>query len=81
MSDYRDSIHCRIDPEQVSRPDGGRPVQEISVIMTDDPRSGGRGDRCWLPPAIYTLTPDEAREFAFELLELAEQTERIGARR
>ena len=36
MSDYRDSIHCRIDPEQVWRPDGGRPVQEISVIMTDD---------------------------------------------
>ena len=37
MSDYRDSIHCRIDPEQVWQPsDGGRPVQEISVIMTDD---------------------------------------------
>ena len=42
MSDYRDSIHCRIDPEQLSRPDGGDPVQEISVIMTDDPQPGGR---------------------------------------
>jgi hypothetical protein len=81
MSDYRDSIHCRIDPEQVWRPDGGRPVQEVSVIMTDDHRSGGRRDRCWLPPAICTLTPDEAREFASELLEFAEQAERIGARR
>jgi hypothetical protein len=40
MSDYRDSIHCRIDPEQLSRPDGGDPVQEISVIMTDDPQPG-----------------------------------------
>jgi hypothetical protein len=81
MSDYRDSIHCRTCPEQVSRPDGGRPVQEISVIMTDEHRSGGRRDRCWLPPAICTLTPDQARELAFELLEFAEQAERIGARR
>jgi hypothetical protein len=80
MSDYRDSIHCRIDPEQVSRPDGGRPVQEISVIMTDDHRFDGRRERCWLPPAICTLTPGEAREFASELLELAAQAERIGPR-
>ena len=42
MSDYRDGIHCRIDPEQVWRPEGERPVQEISVIMTDDPQPGGR---------------------------------------
>ena len=79
MSDYRDSIHCRTCPAQVSRPDGGRPVQEISVIMTDDHRSGGWRERCWLPPAICTLTPGEAREFASELLELAEQAKRIGA--
>jgi hypothetical protein len=26
MSDYRDAIHCRIDPEQVWRPEGERPV-------------------------------------------------------
>lgn len=81
MSDYRERIHCRIDPEQVSRSDGGEPAQEISVIMTDDHRSGGRRDRCWLPPAICTLTPDEARGLAFELLELAEEAEWIGARR
>jgi hypothetical protein len=79
VSDYRDSIHCRIDPEQVSRPDRGRPVQEISVIMTDDPRSGGRECR-WLPPAICTLTPRQARELASRLLQCAEQAERIGAR-
>jgi DNA replication protein DnaC len=42
MSDYRDSIHCRIDPEQVWRPEGERPVQEISVIMTDDHRFDDR---------------------------------------
>ncbi|HEX4011910.1 MAG TPA: hypothetical protein VHX62_17945 [Solirubrobacteraceae bacterium] len=81
MSDHRDSIHCRIDPEQVWRPDGGEPVQEISVIMTDDPRSGGRRERCWLPPAVCTLTPSEARKFATVLLEFAEQAERIGGRR
>jgi hypothetical protein len=81
MSDYRDSIHCRIDPEQLWRPDGGEPVQEISVIMTDDHRFDSRRSRCWLPPAVCTLTPSEAREFAFELLEFAEQAERIGGRR
>ncbi len=51
------------------------------MIMTDDhPFDQGRA-RCWLPPAICTLTPDQARELAFELLEVAEEAERIGARR
>ena len=81
MSDHRDSIHCRIDPEQLWQPDGGEPVQEISVIMTDDHRFDGRRERCWLPPAVCPLTPSEAREFASELLEFAEQAERIGDRR
>ena len=82
MSDYRDSIHCRIDPEPVWQPsDGEQPVQEISVIMTDDHRFDGRRERCWLPPAVCPLTPIEAREFASELLEFAEQAERIGDRR
>jgi hypothetical protein len=81
MSDYRDSIHCRIDVEQMWVPDGGEPVQEISVIMTDDHRFDDRRQRCWLPPAICTLTPQEAREFARELLEFADQAQRIGGRR
>jgi hypothetical protein len=80
MSDYRDCIHCRIDPEQLSRPDSGEPVQEISVIMTDDHRFDSRRERCWLPPAICTLTPAQAREFALELLEFADEAERIGER-
>jgi hypothetical protein len=46
MSDYRDSIHCRIDPEQCwAPPGGGATVQEISVIMTDDHRFDGRPAR------------------------------------
>jgi hypothetical protein len=81
MSDYRERIHCRIDPEQICQPDGGRPVQEISVIMTDEHQFDHRRERCWLPPAICTLTPRQAREFASELLESAAQAERIGARR
>ena len=59
----------------------GRAVQEISVIMTDDHRFDDRRQRCWLPPAICTLTPQEAREFARELLEFADQAQRIGGRR
>jgi hypothetical protein len=81
MSDYRDSIHCRIDREQFWAPPGGVPVQEVSVIMTDDPDLDHRRSRCWLPPAVCTLTPSEARDLASVLLELADQAERIGARR
>jgi hypothetical protein len=82
VSDCRDSVFCRIDPEQVWQPpDGVEPVQEISVIMTDDHRFDNRRERCWLPPAVCTLTPREAREFASELLEFADQAERIGAGR
>ena len=81
MSDYRDGIHCRIDPEQLWQPQDGEPVQEISVIMTDDHRFDSRRERCWLPPAICTLTPTEAREFALELLEFADEAQRIGERR
>jgi len=81
MSDYRDGIHCRIDPEQVWRPGDARPVQEISVIMTDDPDLDHRRSRCWLPPAVCTLTPTQARELASGLLELADRADWIGARR
>ena len=81
MSDYRDGIHCRIDPEQCWATPSGRLVQEVSVIMTDDPDLDHRRSRCWLPPAVCTLTPDEARELASVLLELADHAERIGARR
>ncbi len=81
MSDYRDGIHCRIDPDQSWQPPDGPLVQEISVIMTDDHRFASRRERCWLEPALCTLTPDEAREFACELLTAAEHAERIGGTR
>jgi len=81
MSDYRDGIHCRIDPEQTYQTPYGESVQEVSVIMTDDHRFDARRGRPWLAPAVCTLTPVEAREFAFELLSMAEHAERIGGRR
>jgi hypothetical protein len=81
MSDYRDSIHGRIDPEQSGQlPDGGW-VQPISVIMTDHYPFDEQRGRCWLPPSVCTLTPTEARELATSLLKLADHAERIGARR
>jgi hypothetical protein len=60
---------------------GGRLVQEVSVIMTDDPDLDHRRRRFWLPPALCTLTPTQARELASGLLELADHAERIGGRR
>jgi len=80
VSDYRDEIHGRIDPEQYGQLPDGAWVQPISVIMTDDYPCERRGC-CWLRPSVCTLTPGEARELAASLLELAAQAERIGARR
>jgi hypothetical protein len=81
MSDYRDSIHCRIDPEQCGQREDGAWVQDVSVIMTDDPDLDHQRSRCWLPPAVCTLTPIQARELASELLVSADHAERIGGRR
>lgn len=80
MSDHRDGICCRIDPAQAERLPDGRVCQEVSVVMTDDHRFDGRRGRQWLPPAVCTLTPTEAREMAFELLSAAEHAERAGER-
>lgn len=75
MSHYRDEIHCRIDPEQTEELPGGRLVQHVSVIMTDDYRPG---DPHPLRPSVITLRPADARELAFELLAAAEHAESFG---
>jgi hypothetical protein len=80
MTDYRDGVRALIDPEQTWRLPDGQQVQEISVVMIDDPDHDEQRGRPWLPPAAVTLTPQEARELAFELLEFAELAERSGER-
>lgn len=68
MTVYYHQIRALIDPEQ-SDPltDGGR-LQDVSVILVDQP-GGGR------EPAGITLLACQARDLAFELLELAEQAD------
>ena len=69
MTVYYSDIRAVIDPEQ-SDPlsDGGR-LQDVSVILTD------RHDRQGRPVGIALLAC-QARELAFELLELAEHADR-----
>ena len=66
------TYHCldaHVEPGEVGYDDDGILCQLVSVIMTDD--------RCWLDPALALITPEEARELAFELLAAAEHAERI----
>jgi hypothetical protein len=72
---YRD-IRVVIDPEMSDAlPDGGR-LQDVSVILVDRPR----GEHT-LRPAAIALLPCQARELAFELLELAEHADRMRTQR
>jgi hypothetical protein len=76
MTTYYQSIRALIDPEQSDPlPDGGR-LQDVSVILTDQPRG-----REALRPAAVALLPCQARELAFCLLELAEHADRMRPRR
>ncbi|HTX13282.1 MAG TPA: hypothetical protein VMA77_22410 [Solirubrobacteraceae bacterium] len=69
MTIYYHQIGALIDPE-MSDPlkDGGR-LQDVSLILVDQP--GGR-----LKPVGITLLACQARELAFCLLELAKQADR-----
>ena len=77
MTIYYGEIRALIDLAQSDPlPDGGR-LQDVSVILIDD----WEGDPARaLRPSAVTLSPDRARELAFELLCLAEHAERIGER-
>jgi hypothetical protein len=72
MTVYYSDIRAVIDPE-MSDPlaEGGR-LQDVSVILTDK-YPDGPTER----PAATTLLPCQARELAFQLLELAEQADRM----
>ena len=73
MTIYYEKIRALIDPE-MSDPlrDGGR-LQDVSVILVDTPGGG--------QPVGITLLAWQARELAFELLELAEHADRQRTRR
>jgi hypothetical protein len=69
MTVYYQHIRALIDPEMSDPlPDGGR-LQDVSVILVDEPARGGE-------PVGIALLACQARELAFELLELAEQADR-----
>jgi hypothetical protein len=69
MSIYYQQIQAIIDPEQSDPLHGGGRLQDVSVVLTDRP--GGHR------PAAITLLACQARELAFELLELAEHADRM----
>jgi hypothetical protein len=79
MSVYYEEIRALIDPEQADVAPDGAVAQDVSVIMTQDPALP-RQER-WREPVVVALEPEQARQFAFELLAAAEQADRIGGRR
>ena len=75
MTVYYSDITAVIDPEQFDLI-AGRRVQDVSVILTDN-----YPDRPPERPAAIALTPADARELAFDLLELAEQADQMSVKR
>lgn len=69
MTVYYHQIRAVIDPEQSDPLPGGGRLQDVSIILLDGPG----GDR---EPAGIALLACQARELAFELLELAEHADR-----
>lgn len=72
MTDYYRHVRVLIDPEQSDPLAGGGRLQDVSVILTDTARGTDT-----LRAAAITLLACQARELAFELLELAEQADRM----
>jgi hypothetical protein len=71
MTVYYHQIRAVIDPEQSDPLPGGGRLQDVSVILTGR-IDGEGGDR----PSGIALLACQARELAFELLELAEHADR-----
>ncbi|MHB8695794.1 MAG: hypothetical protein ACYDHH_31640 [Solirubrobacteraceae bacterium] len=78
MSEYRERALAWLDGRTLSRVGGGG-LELVTVSLTDE----GAGEFCDEhghvvtppPPVVAYLRPDEARELAFRLLELAELAE------
>ncbi len=79
MIEYREQALARLDGMTLGRVGGGA-LQLVTVCLTDE----GAGEICDehgqpLPPTVPVfayLRPDEARELAFRLLEVAELADR-----
>jgi hypothetical protein len=69
MTVYYQHIRAVIDPEQSDPLPGGGRLQDVSVILVDGPGCGGE-------PVGIALLACQARELAFDLLELTEQADR-----
>ena len=69
MTIYYRQIRAVIDPEQSDPLPGGGRLQDVSVVLVDEPTRGGE-------PVGIALLACQARELAFELLELADQADR-----
>ncbi len=69
MTVYYDQIRALIDPEMSDPLKGGGRLQDVSVILVDEPGSARE-------PVGIALLACQARELAFCLLELAEQADR-----
>jgi hypothetical protein len=79
MSEYREQVLTRLDGRTLGRVGGGF-LQLVTVCLTDE-GAGEFSDQHGRPleptvPVLAHLRPDEARELAFLLLELAELAER-----
>jgi hypothetical protein len=70
MTDYLHDYNLVIDPEQGTRLPDGSWAQEVTLVLVD--ASGPDRRR----PVAIRLTPEQARELAFELLAAAEHADR-----
>jgi hypothetical protein len=79
MIAYRERALARLDGRTLSRVRGGG-LELVTVCLSDEDAGefSDEHDRPLPPtaPVLAYLRPDEAREFAFRLLELAELAER-----
>ncbi len=78
MSEYRERVLARLDGRTLSRV-GGSGLELVTVCLTDE-GAGELSDEHGRPlapaaPVLAHLRPDDARELAFCLLELAELVE------
>jgi hypothetical protein len=73
MTVYYQHIRAVLDPEMSDPLPGGGRLQDVSVILADEP--GSRRE-----PVGIALLACQARDLAVELLELAEQADRERTR-